>query len=322
MSRRAPLLLALLLASCAPTAPPVPVSAPAPASPPASVPSPLLALVPATAIAVVRVDWKAARASPLYAKLLAEGAKLGLLDPQKPHCVLLPDAVDELVVASTGPERTRGFLAMRFHDEAVVRRCMPDLVEASSIPEPPVAGHEAFPIEGGQIAVIADGLAVAGDRAEVELALAKWPRSAPVAPIVRGLDLSPGAVMSIYREGPGFFGEASPVSLVLETNAVHLAVRASGTLASPEAASALLLKPSALRDKILANRGPGTDTSDAAAIRGIVADLHLAAEGARVHAEIEVKGGADEQLRFATLVGGMAMALILNQAAPPPPDHE
>jgi hypothetical protein len=319
VNRRAPLVLALLLPACAPlppAAPPAPVSAPASPSPPAPASSPLLALVPPTATAVIRIDWKAARASPLYAKLLTEGSKLGLLDPQKPHCVVLPDAVDELVIALTGPQSANALMVVRTHDEAVVRGCMPELEVTSSIIEAPVAGHEAISLTDGMVAVFVNGLFVIGNRSSVELALSPGQRSRALAPITRGLDVSANAVVSFHREGPGFFGAASPVSLVLETNAEHLALRVSGTMPSPEAASALLLQATALRDKVAANSDAAAD-SDSRAIQGLIASLHLTADGARLHGEIEVKGGADEQGRFALLLAGTVMAAALGRFSPP-----
>lgn len=309
MARFAPLLLGLLLTACASPPPPVAPPAPAPAlapspAPPAS--SSLLALVPPAATAILRIDWKVARASPLYSRLLVEGGKLGLLDPAKPHCVVLPDAVDEIVVALMGTGSAGAFMLLQTHDESVVRGCMPELVGEASDIEPPVAGYPASRMRDGQIAVAVDGLFVIGNRPDVEHALAKGRRAEPVAPITRGLDLRPGAVLSVYREGPGFFLDADRVSIVLETTSAHLALRVSGTVASPEQASSLLLQATTKRAEIV-SKGTSADDEEKRTLRRLVSAVHLAANGSRLEAEIDVKGGADEQLPVVRLLAGLAL---------------
>jgi hypothetical protein len=323
MIRRAPLALVLLLAACAPPPPPVapPTPTVTPLPPPAPASPSLLALVPPAATAVIRIDWKAARASPLHARLLAELTRLGALDPAKPHCLILPDAVDEVVIALENNKREGAFLALRTHDEGVVRGCMPELAEGSSEPSAPVAGYAATVLRDDDVAVFADGLLLVGSRPDLEAALSPARRVLGLASIVHGLDVSATAVVSVYREGPGYFGAASPVFIVLETDADHLAIRATGTLPSPEEASALLLQATTLRDTMAKNSAAAAD-DDTRALQPILASARLAAHGARVHGEIEVKGGVNEQSRFALLVVGAALATSLGEPPPRPADPE
>jgi hypothetical protein len=221
---------------------------------------------------------------------------------------VLPDATDEIVIALQGTGRAGALVALQSHDESVVRGCMPEFAAeaGASDPEPPVAGYPASRLRDGQIAVVADGLFVVGDRADLEIALAEGRRAGPLAPITRGLDLRRGAVLSVYREGPGFFFDADRVSIVLETTPEHLALHVPGTVASPEQASSLLLQATTKRAEI-AGKGTSADDDEMRSLRRLVAAVHLGADGTRLDAEIDVKGGADAQLPVVRLLAGFAM---------------
>lgn len=173
-----------------------------------------------------------------------------------------------------------------------------------------MAGHAATAVPRGMVAVFADGIYVIGNRSDVETALSPGQRPRAILPIVGKLDVSAGAVLSVYREGPGFYTDASPVSIVLETTADHAALRASATLSSAAAASDLLLRATAMRAKIVSTQ-LAADEGDARALQRVFADLHLAADGARIHGEIAVKGGADEQGKFAFQLVSVALAMRL-----------
>lgn len=324
MKRRAPLLLALALTACAPPTPPLaPLlpSAPPVASPPPAVPasSPLLALVPPAAMTVVHVDWKAMRASPVYPRLLAELTRGRVLDPGKPHCVALPDAVDEVVVAFTGEDRSNPFLILQAHDESVVRACMSELGVYSSDTQPPVAGHPVMAVDNRLLAVFADGLFMVGNRSDLELALSPSRRAQPLAPLARDLDVSPPVVVSLHRAAPPELVGAAPISMVLETDARHLSMRASGALDSPVEAAAFVFALTKMRDR-LAEMGRAGAGGKAAILQRIVASLHFAAEGARVHVEIEVNGGAEDQIELALLLPALGLATHEHEAPPAPPE--
>ena len=321
LTRRALVPLMFSLAACSPTIATPPPAAPIVASPPvASGASPaitpamgatsaLLSGVPANATFVARVDGKVLRAAPIFANAVraiqAFPVVQAKLDDLTGRCgVNLLEAIDEVVVARTGPGDDEDVTLARVHaDDAAVLRCVTSMLHG----KPATIGLDpAVRFEPTGVAVVVEGVTILGSEANVSAAIkAIRAHDSAVPKPARGLDLGPSVVASVALSGPGFGGISSGAG-VFEMDDHHLAIRAEGSVASAARATALVHEARAGIDSATVELGAAPEGAGDA-LRAYLARIHVDANGERVHAEMELAGGAEAQ---AALVGTLSAVSI------------
>ncbi|MEP7123631.1 MAG: hypothetical protein ABJE95_22075 [Byssovorax sp.] len=316
--RRALLALpfALSLMACAPStatpaaapvgaSPPVAAEAMAAIAPAATSASPLLAAVPANATLVVRIDGKALRGAPIFANAMGAIHAFPMiqarLDDVNERCGLdLLDAVDEVVVARTGPREDQDVTLARVRaDDGAVLRCVMGLLHGKATT---IGPDPAVRLDVETVAVVVDGVTILGGDSMVDAAIKAVRAHATTLPKpARALFVGPSTVASFALAGPGF-GPVSDGAGVFEIDDHHLAIRATGTLGSAAEATALTQQVHGGIDQASADLGAAPGGAGEA-LKGYLSQIHVAAEGSRVHADLDLKGGVEAQ---AQLVGTLS----------------
>lgn len=329
LTRRALLPLVFSLAACAPTTTAGPAVAPLAASPPivadgarAATPaatSTLLAAVPLDAMFVARINGNALRSAPIYANAMRAIQAFPLvqrrLDELDGQCgVNLLELTDEIVIARTGLGDDEDVTLARVRaDDAAVLGCVTNMLHGA----PTKIGNDpAVRISRGAVAVVVEGVTILGSDGNVAAAIKSVRAHDTTAPSpARALDLGPSTVVAFLLSGPGYGGVTSGTG-VLEMDAHHLALRAVGGLASEGQATMLAQQARATIDRTSAQLGAAPDGAGEA-LKSYLALIHVGADGARLHAEMDLPGGADAQVKLVgtlSSIGIYAVRQYLAQA--------
>lgn len=321
VTRRALVPLLLSVAACSPAVATPPPAAPTVVSPPiaaaATVPvapanqasSALLAGVPANAFFVSRIDGKVLRAAPIYATAMsaiqAFPMAQGRIDDFNGRCGLnLLDVIDEAVLAKIGTSDDEDVTLVRFHaGDAAVLRCVTGLFHG----KPATIGNDPAVRFGSRtVAVVVEGITIIGVEANVSAAIkAIRAHEAGVPKPARALDIGPSTVASFALSGPGPAGISSGAG-VFEMDDHHLALRVDGSVASADQATSLVQQARAAIDGAKAELGAAPEGAGEA-LRGYLSRVKVSADGERLHAEMEIAGGAEAQ---AALVGTLSAVSI------------
>jgi hypothetical protein len=182
--------------------------------------------------------------------------------------------------------------------------------------KPATIGNDAAVRFGESVAVVVEGVTILGPEANVSAAIkAVRAHGAALSKPARALDLGPSTVVSFSLVGPDFGGLTSGTG-VLEMDDRHLAIRAVGGLGSEGEATMLAQQARAALDRVSAELGAAPEGAGES-LEEYLARIHVGADGARVHAEMDLAGGAEAQVKLVgtlSAVGVYAVRQYLVQA--------
>ena len=327
--RSALLPLALLLAGCAatPTTSPVSPTSPVVASPvvavaaapteaAASYASPLLAGVSADATLLVRLNGKALRAAPLFQAVMGALQSFDVLQKSvtewNERCgVPIAYAVDEVLAVGTSPSpQDLVMIASVRGGTTKTAQCIGAMVGApADLPLEVFEGGQILRVSRSRVVVFAEGLLFVGPEANVERALKAVRRhDGAVAKVAGPLAVGPDAVLAFSLDGPGY-GPVASANGALSLDAAHLGLRATADVGSATAASLVARTLRSGLDNAAAEVAAAPD-GVGEAVKGYLSSVHVTADGARLHAEMDLLGGAQAQVKLIGTLSGLGVYAV------------